>query len=161
MSAYCRKDSDLIQDVADLFYPRLFSIANHVNAKVILVEVGGLAQARRVACLAHHSLPEHTMHMDMVGMSSGTNMIGTDQDKGEVMSKRSKGGIEIWRDWLDPASTSSSSPSTEGTNLLPNDVIEAKERNSHAENVEVKVLGQGNGRSVLTWRGSGGEWLGR
>ena len=180
MSASYQTDSGLNQDVAiaDLFYPRLFSIANQVNAKVVLVEAGDLAQAGRVARLAHHyCLPEHTIDLDM-DMGMGMNMMGT----GKAMTKWGKGGVEIWRDWLVPSSlssssspltssslssSSSSSSPTEDIKILQNNVVQAKEPKFHHGNenenvkMKVKVLGQGNGRCVLTWRDSGGEWLGR
>jgi len=44
----CEKDNN----VGDAFYPRLFNIAQRVDAQVVLVEVADLAQAQRVAALA-------------------------------------------------------------------------------------------------------------
>ena len=59
------------EEGGDTFYPRLLEIADAVGAKVLMFEVGGMAQARRVA-----------------GMVGGRGW-------GE-----GGGGVEIWRDWV-------------------------------------------------------------
>jgi methylase of polypeptide subunit release factors len=40
------------QEQGDMFYPRLLEIAEHVSAKILLVEVADLAQAERVSSIA-------------------------------------------------------------------------------------------------------------
>lgn len=64
----------------DEFYPRLTEVAERVRAKVLLMEVGDLEQAKRVA-----------------KMALGATLDG----RGEGYWK----GVEIWRDWMDPRST--------------------------------------------------------
>ena len=50
---HCRRN-DLDQDLAigDAFYPRLLEIAKNVGAKLLLVEVADMEQAKRVAAIA-------------------------------------------------------------------------------------------------------------
>ena len=95
----------------DVFYPRLLSIADKVNAKLVLMEVADMTQAVRVAVM--------------------------------VRRKMVWEGCEIWRDW---------------TGL--------KKMGHLSEWVEVDgkttaVIGGGNGRVVVCWRGQGGKWKGR
>jgi len=54
---YAHTEQDLQQrerdhSIGDAFYPRLFNIAQRVDAQVVLVEVADMAQAQRVAALA-------------------------------------------------------------------------------------------------------------
>jgi hypothetical protein len=90
----------------DMFYPRILTIAQKLEVKVVLLEVADLDQALRV------------------GRFAG--------DMGAF------GGVEIWRDAPDLP------PTTEG------ECIDG-----------FNVIGQGNARSVVCWRGRGAEWLGK
>ncbi|KAL6702721.1 hypothetical protein ACN47E_001003 [Coniothyrium glycines] len=92
-------------DRGDLFYPRLLNIARDTGAKIVLLEVADIEQARRVATYA--------AALDIFV------------------------GIEILCD--QPGS--STSQSTEGH--------------------DVKIIGEGNARSVLCWRAAGASWLGK
>jgi len=90
---------------ADAFYSPLLNIARDVEAKVVLLEVADLEQARRVA--------QRARQLDIFD------------------------GIEIWREHPG-ASTPSPSDAT-----------------------SFAIVGEGNGRSVLCWRGAGSSWLGK
>ncbi|KAF1844809.1 S-adenosyl-L-methionine-dependent methyltransferase [Cucurbitaria berberidis CBS 394.84] len=94
---------DMVQ--GDEFYPRLLSIAQDVEAKIVLLEVADLEQALRVARCARD--------LDIFD------------------------GIEIWRDQPDSS---------------PDDITDED---------GFPVLGQGNARSVICWRGTGALWLGK
>ncbi|OCK77957.1 S-adenosyl-L-methionine-dependent methyltransferase [Lepidopterella palustris CBS 459.81] len=95
------------EEQGDSFYPRLLTIANQVEAKLVLFEVADLEQAIRVARMAR------------------------DSDKWD--------GVEIWRDQPELESDSEDEELQE----------------------EFEVVGQGNGRSVLCWRGPATQWLGK
>lgn len=90
-------------DQGDNFYPRLLNIARDVEAKVVLLEVGDMEQAVRVA--------RHAQARDIFD------------------------GIEIWRDQPDAAS------------------------DTESQEDGFAVVGSGNARSVLCWRGAGAHWL--
>jgi methylase of polypeptide subunit release factors len=89
----------------DMFYPRLFKVAEDIEAKIVLLEVADLEQALRVARRAR------------------------DLDIYE--------GVEIWRE--DPRPTTDSDVEEDG----------------------FSIIGDGNARSVLCWRGAGTSWLGK
>jgi hypothetical protein len=87
----------------DMFYSRLLNIARDVEAKIVLLEVADMDQARRVA--------QQAREFDIFD------------------------GIEIWRE--DPASST----------------------HEDSEEIDFPIIGQGNARTVLCWRGSGSIWL--
>lgn len=64
-------------DSGDAFYPSILSIAKRVKAMVLVMEVGDMAQAERVAALAR-------------ALSSADGGKGTKWDQ-----------VVIWRDWID------------------------------------------------------------
>ena len=97
------KQSDT--DQGDMFYPRLLEIARDVKAKIVLVEVADIDQARRVA--------QRAQDLDIFD------------------------GVEIWRDQPDASAN--------------------KSRGKNG----VTIVGEGNARSVLCWRGDGAVWLGK
>jgi methylase of polypeptide subunit release factors len=124
---------DQDQDQGDLFYPHLLTIATAISAKVILFEVADLEQAKIVAEMARR--------------------------------QGSWDGVEIWRD--DP---------------IANDDHEEDYREGEGDRVEegggkisgegegemmtktetelgIKVLGRGNGRTVVAYRGEGKNWM--
>jgi methylase of polypeptide subunit release factors len=93
----------------DAFYPRLLTIAQDVEAKIVLLEVADLKQASRVAHMAREM-----------------NIFD---------------GIEIWKDQPDQDSSTNDQEDTSDP-IIP-------------------IIGTGNGRSVLCWRGKGTAWLER
>ena len=95
--------------IGDAFYPRLLGVAENVEAKLLLVEVADMEQAKRVATLA---------------------VKGGHWDE-----------CEIWRDWPDQGVTSR--PDT-----------------LRIEGKLVRVVGEGQGRSVFLSRAGGVERLG-
>lgn len=103
------EESEEVVEDGDLFYPKLYKIAQSLGTKVLLFEVSDMEQAKRVAAMA-----------------------------GELW-----GGVEIWRD--DPGAAD-----CEGEYV---DVGLRVQRS-------VRVVGRGNGRSVVACRGEGKEWVG-
>lgn len=77
----------------DAFYPSILSIATRVKARVLVMEVGDMAQAERVAGLAR-------------ALSSADEGKGTKWDK-----------VVIWRDWIDHPDADASKEAESGFGL--------------------------------------------
>lgn len=84
-------ERDLDDKQADLFYPRLLTIASALNVKVLLMEVGDTAQALRVARMA--------AEQSATPIAASTPNASSNNDDTRRESKMWK-GIEIWRDGI-------------------------------------------------------------
>ena len=127
------RDGEGEEAAGDTFYTSLLSIARAVDAKILLMEVAGTAQARRV-----------------VEMVSATE----DAKHGE----RGWEGVEIWHDDLHgTGGEGEGSIETEAR-----DWKEMETGNTHEkQRLRVRDVGTGHARAVLCFRGEGGKWLGR
>ncbi|KAL8400595.1 hypothetical protein RB594_000845 [Gaeumannomyces avenae] len=112
----------------DVFYPRVMHVAAALaRARVVLLEVGDLAQARRVAGAALRLLRgERFWQRRRAGD-------GDDDDPGLVGEGVAAVDVEIWRDWPD-----ASTPA--GAEEVDHVVVDG---------VRVPVKGSGHGRAVL------------
>ncbi|CAI6333738.1 unnamed protein product [Periconia digitata] len=122
----------ITQDAGDTFYVPILNIAAQVEAKVVLVEVADVEQAVRVARL---------------GENFGFE------------------GVEIWRDRPDdtdeafPSSPSSPYPKQHSQDSSPG--ITKKRETKESKN-DIPIVGAGNVRCVVFWRGNtGAAWLGK
>lgn len=115
----------------DMFYRPLLQHAVAVNAKVVLLEVGDMAQAVRVARLA-------------LKMLDVDNIQG-----GERMWK----GVEIWGDGVGDEGEAVLSEDTE--------VMKERNSQGQSQHLRIPMLGCGQdadglrGRAIMCWKGSG------
>jgi hypothetical protein len=122
---------DQDQDQGDLFYPHLLTIATTISAKVILFEVADLEQAKRVAEMARR--------------------------------QGSWDGVEIWRD--DPVGYSDEDGNRrdDGEDFGEGDGEGERELMMMKTETEtesgIKLLGRGNGRTVVAYREEGKDWM--
>ena len=92
-----------VENDGDAFYPQLLYLAALTKAKIVVMEVGDLSQAIRVA--------------------------------GMVMEKNGMwDGCQLWRDWHPYG---------------------AQQKEIRVGSKMVRVMGEGNGRAVIAWRGEG------
>ncbi|PVI03903.1 hypothetical protein DM02DRAFT_669457 [Periconia macrospinosa] len=117
----------------DTFYTPLLSIAALVEAKIVLLEIADAEQAVRVARLGKN------MNFD---------------------------GVEIWREQPDvrdgaPSSTSNSTTPEHGGNGDEEQAEGNQEERSEDTIDGIPIVGAGNARCVVFWRGVGATWLGK
>ena len=146
----------------DAFYPTLLSHASILNAKIVILEVADMQQARRVCSLA---------------LASNSATDSAPDSKSQVDESRKTNtweAVEIWRDWLGNESSSLSFPEPESESAMEEGAEEGDEEEEEEIGirqkpdvavpntgtvsvhggrgpVRVRIRGEGNARVVVCY----------